>query len=657
MLTEIDQLGADWIVDEVGALSESVLKIKPSVFSEEKRYLPASVTPIPGYMRFSVNPFMREIVDCFDPDSPVREVNLMKGVQITYTTALESIIFYAAAHLKAFPMCLATAERDLATDRLENNILPMFDQSGLSEIIKSNDDTSARKSGRGRQGLQFSGGGVLRLLGANNAKKMRQASIAFMLKDELDGWPLLVGRDGDPDKLTDDRCAAYWAMRKIFRGSTPLEKITSKIYKQYKRGDQRKYMVRCKHCNYQQAIRWHTEDKDTGIIGGMVWELDDGVLIPDSVAWCCAKCGGKHFEHDKTLLLSDEHGAEWVPTARPVAPDIRSYHLPALYSPVGMQPWSKSVLEYLDAYDPVARKVKDIGKYQVFYNNVLGAPFDVVGDKVRFQQVSAHRRQQYMAGMINNTFIQTVAGGPAVFVTCQVDVQKSNLAVATMAWARDQRCFLVDYWRLEGDDCTDPNSPVWGQLRKIIDEKEYHADDGKIYRVALTLVDAGYAMDTVLNFCADYQNSVYPILGRERPAKAQTILEFGEFTTKVGTRGFRITVDHYKDRMAVVLRREWDGQNTQPQYHFNAPLDSTDAQLTELTKETRKRKTDEYGRVSYVWHRPQGADNELWDLLGYGYAAVEIAAYMICREYFELETVDWPRYWNYLEDQALFYHE
>ena len=93
-MPDIRNIGADWVVEEVDGMTDEVIHISPTQYNEENRYLPESVTSIPGYIRYDVNPFMREIVDCFDIDSPVREVNLKKGVQITYSTALESGVLY-----------------------------------------------------------------------------------------------------------------------------------------------------------------------------------------------------------------------------------------------------------------------------------------------------------------------------------------------------------------------------------------------------------------------------------------------------------------------------------------------------------------------------------------------------------------------------------
>lgn len=661
-MRSIDNIGADWVISEVEGLTDEVIHISPSQYNEENRYLPESVTSIPGFIRYDVNPFMREIVDCFDVDSPVREVNLKKGVQITYSTVLESGALYFMGHVKTLPIMYLTADKELASARIENNFLPMLAHSDLGHIIRSSDEGNSRKTGKTANHLQFEGGGYLVPFGAKNADKMRSYSICVMLKDEIDAWPDTVGKDGDPDKLSDGRCKGYWERRKIFRGSTPLIKGSSKIEKAYLRGDQRKYNVNCLSCGFAQVLRWSSLDKETGIVGGFTWELDDGILLLDSVRYLCQKCGHPHHEHDKERLFSEDHGAKWVPTARPAEPGIRSYHLPALYSPIGMAPWYSLVADYLDCYDVVNKKVKDVTLYQVFYNNVLAEPFEIMGSKIRFASVSAHRRPAYRLGQIPNNYAGIHSGSKILFLTCLVDVHKQNLAVSVMGWCRDTKPYVIDYWRFEtegsDDDCGELTSTVWGRLRELIEEKEYIADDGVKYKIAITLIDSGYSNDTVTTFCSDYASGVYPILGRNRTAKNQTIKEFAEFTTQAGTVGYRILVDHYKDRIAPVLRREWEeGAGEQKKYHFNAPVDITDKQLKELTVETRREQKDERGVSSYVWHRPGNAHNELWDLLVYGHAAVEIMAWAICIQHFKLETIDWTMFWDYIENEKLYYED
>ena len=646
-MLDLSTVGTEWLADQIDEITEAITHVDPITFNEENRYLPDSVTPIPGPMSFAINPYMRELIAACDPRSDVREVNLKKGVQITYTTLLESILLYYIAYIKTRPCMLVSVDKEAVKIRIENYILPMLAQSDLAHLIQSSDEGNSRKTGKTATHLQWKGGGFLIPGGANNADKMRSWSIMLMLKDEIDGWAQLVGKDGEPDSLTDDRCASFWNIRKIFRGSTPLIKGISKIDYQYSRGDQRHYHVLCKHCNFPQALRWATKHKDTGVVGGFMWDMDDGTLVLESVRYLCQECGGEHYEQDKTKLFAEEHGAKWVPTARPVEPGIRSYLLPAFYSPVGMQPWSRCVGAYLSAFNPETNKVRDIGKYQTFYNNVLAESFEVKGQKVGFEQVSAHRRPEYSYGEIPNTWAMTWCGSKVLFLTCQVDVHDKNLAVAVMGWTDGARCLLIDYWRFEDEDCTDISSPAWQRLRDLLEEKVYIADDGIEYRINRTFVDAGYAQDTVIQFCGRYQSGVYPILGRDRPGKNQSIKEFADWATRAGTVGYKLTVDHYKDRMGLVLRRDWvEDMGVQHEHHFNCPHDTSDIQLKELTVEVRRKKVGPGGAVTYEWHRPGNARNELWDLLGYGYACVEVRAWEICIQYLELEKFSWAEFWG-----------
>ena len=78
-MPSIEAIGSEFLYNEVDNYTDVISHITPSKYNESIRYLPESVTSIPGYIRYSVNPFMREIVDCFDINSPVREVNLKKG--------------------------------------------------------------------------------------------------------------------------------------------------------------------------------------------------------------------------------------------------------------------------------------------------------------------------------------------------------------------------------------------------------------------------------------------------------------------------------------------------------------------------------------------------------------------------------------------------
>ena len=647
----------EWLRRKISGMIHEMEKVSPSEFAERTRYLPASVTNFPGYFDYSVNPFMREIVDCFDIRSSVREVSLMKGVQVTYTTTLENVLLYFMAQVKTAPVMFMTADAELAQARVENSILPMINLSGLGHIIQSSDPNNRRKTGQTRDHIQWAGGGYMVPFGANNAAKMRMFSIMVMLKDELDGWPDTVGKDGEPDRVSDDRCSAYWERRKIFRGSTPLIKHTSKILKAYNRGDQRQYNVRCRSCAFPQALRWSGTNKETGLVYGFDWELQDGSVVLESVGYLCKNCGHKHYEHDKTKLFSEKEGAVWVPTAKAAEVGIRSYQLPAWYSPVGMQPWYKNVLSWVDAWDVERKAPKDNALLQVFYNNVMAEPYEINGDKLTFSTVSSLRRTDYRLGEVPNDHALAFCGGEIQLLTCAVDVHDKYLFVAVFGWAKGRRAYLIDYWRFEGDgkDLQDPGT--WGKLHTLITTKEYTATDGKKYTFGLTLIDAGHMYETVVSFAAQFPRVVYATVGRQTPPKTATIKEFWPFTGPTGTTVYGLSVDLYKDRWSVALRRYWDNTSEQPEGHFNAPVDTTDKQIRELTAETRREKKDKLTNkvVGAEWYRPSGAANELWDLTVYNSAALDMIAYDVCVNQFELDHIEWPQFWQYCAENAVYF--
>src|SRR5690554_6111930 len=101
----------EWLAHQFESLTTELEVLTPSAWAEQKRYLPPSVTSLPGYYRFDVAPYLREIVDCLSVDSPVREVAVMKGVQICATVGiLENAIGYFIDAIKVAPIMLATAD-------------------------------------------------------------------------------------------------------------------------------------------------------------------------------------------------------------------------------------------------------------------------------------------------------------------------------------------------------------------------------------------------------------------------------------------------------------------------------------------------------------------------------------------------------------------
>lgn len=642
-----------WLDEQFTLLTDSIEQLTPAQTAERWRYLPEALSSMPGPFRYDVTPYWEEVVNCCDPRSPVRELSILKGAQVGATVAvLENVILFYMVQIKTLPVMMVTADAGLAAQRMEKNITPMLQESNLMHLIQSIDTFSKRKTGKRNDLLEWVGGGSLTPLGSLNANKFRSNSFPIILEDEIDAYPEDVNKQGDTLNLIEARAKGYWEKRKIIRLSTPLVKGQSKIEEKFLEGDQRYYFVPCKSCGKHQRLIFQGTHDD-GEKYGLVWKMKDDRLVPGSVCYRCKYCGHAHKNSDKVWLFKR---GEWRPTAEPIEPGTRSYHLSGMYSPPGNYSWEAGVVDYLKAYDVNTSRVKDFKKFQEFYNNFLGKTFELRGDRVQFVQASSHRRIEYKYGQIPNTHAVTHCAYPITLLTMAVDVHKDNLAVAVMGWTRGKRCYLIDYWRFEGDTHDPNNADTWGRLANFIDEGTYE-DSGRLYRPALTLVDAGYNNEMVTGFCAQWSQGVLPIVGRDSPAKNQRIQEFGEFKTQLGTRGFRVMVDFYKDRWSTRLRRNWDGIETMPDEHFNAPVDTTDKQLRELTREVKREKVDKRTgrRLGFEWHRPGNAPQELWDLLIYNSAALDLICYDVCLVQFGSDHANWPGFWDYAEGNSVYF--
>jgi phage terminase large subunit GpA-like protein len=649
---DIAQLDA-WTAE----LTHEIKVMRPSAWAEEVRYLPAAATPLPGFYRFDVAPYLREILDCMDPLSPVRRISVMKAVQTCVTSGvIENSIGYYVDHVKTAPTMFITADAELTKIRMDQFIVPMLQQSGLAHLIQANDDLNSRRTGKTDKLIEWEGGGFMVPFGAQNANKMRSIPVQILWRDEIDGWPDVVGKDGDPMKLTEARTKSYEASRKIVDVSTPLIKGHSKIEREFKRGDQRRYMVRCLNCEAPQVMRFKYENRETGEVTGFVWETENGILLPDSVRYLCKECAHPHVNEDRERLVSEDN-AYWEPTAEPKERNHRSYHIPGFVSK--FQSWPSHVQAWLDAWDVESNRPRDMGQLQVFYNNTLGESFEVRGEKVRFETVSMHRRHAYNFGEIPNEHAMQHSGSPILLMVGTVDVQEDHLAVAKWGWCKDRRVYLIEYDRWMGDPTQLDDPETWGKVRDMIENRTFIADDGKRYPLAMTVIDSGFRTDTVYNFCFEYLSGVYPLKGRDTIPRNATVKEFSTFTTPLGQTALGVTVDLYKDRWSAALRRSWDGQGMQPAGMFNAPINITDKQLKELTAETKRERLDQRTgkRIGFEWYKPSSAANELWDLLIYSSAALDVVAWDFCRNQLELDAVNWPGFWDRCESDQLFFDE
>lgn len=653
MTHEIDRIGTEWIAEQARNLTHKIVQMSPVECNEGKRFLPSSETKDAGYINFDRTPYWIEILNCFDVRSDVREVWVMKSVQNAYSTILRSIVFYFAIQIKTAPMIYSNVTVDQAREIIDSAFLPMFQQSGLGHIFQSHDADNPRKRGVTKDHVQWIGGGHMIPKGGQKAHQMREIPALALLLDEIDAYP--DNPEGDPIDLFRNRTLAFDDVRKILGGCTPTIKGESRIEQQFLRGDQRVYKCRCLKCGDAQELRFSGTNKDTGKTYGLKWDYADGALDIESVRYHCKYCDNPHSEYDKIRLINKDN-AYWEPTAKPVEPGVRSYMVTGPMS--RRSKWASGIAMWLKAYDVKTGRTKSIKAMRAFYNQYLGKTFEEEGDKIPYRAVSSHRRHFYTKGQIPNRQISEYCSSEIMFLTMTVDVHKHHLNVSIWGFTQGDghgfNPWLVDYYQILNDTETGfetIDAEGWDQLRDVIDTETWISDDGKEYKLTLSLLDSRYNTDVVIEFCRQWDSGVYPSMGTERSKNSNRIEPFKESKTKSGALYYLLTVDDYKDRNAPSIRRRWRPEHgKQRPYTLNLPTDTTDDEIKELTKEYRREIDTPGARKNYKWHRPAGSKNELWDLLNYAHASVDILAWMICVKHYGAEKVDWDWFWNFCRE-------
>jgi phage terminase large subunit GpA-like protein len=320
-----------------------------------------------------------------------------------------------------------------------------------------------------------------------------------------------------------------------------------------------------------------------------------------------------------------------------------------------MQTWPAQVRKWLECWDVEKNRAKDIELLQQFYNNVLGLPFKERGEQLKLERVETHRRTLYHSGQIPNLVAKKETGGKIQLLTCTVDVHKEHLDIKVTGWCPRGCFYSIEWMKLEGE-IGDIDSEPWQILRELIENKVYKADDGRQYRIQLTLIDSQYNAELVHRFCGQYSQAVHPIRGTELPLKGKTLKEFSEFESSFGTRGFNITTTIYKDRLNMSLRQDWDGMDLQPNWHPNFPEDYPRQFFKELTIETKREEIDsKTGKsLGFRWF---GRGAHSWDLMVYSMAAHDMIAFNVCQAYLQLEQLNLPAFWKLCEDEALFWEK
>ena len=471
-----------------------------SQWADKYRKLSQRASAEPGPWRTDRTPYLRDIMDCLSPSSPVERTVFMKGAQIGGTECGNNWIGYVI-HQAQGPMMAVQPTVEMAKRNSKQRIDPLIEESEVLRALVS--DPRSRDSGNTMLSKEFPGG-VLVMTGANSAVGLRSMAARYLFLDEIDGYPGDVDGEGDPINLALARTRTF-ARRKVFMVSTPKITGMSRIEAAFEESDRRQHWLPCSVCRQYQVLKFPQ----------IRWPKGQ----PDKAVYVCEHCGQEIQNHQKQWMLAR---GQWRPNPSSNW-DGRTagFHLSSLYSPVGWFSWADAAKQFEQAQ-------KNPSLLQVFVNTVLGETWTLLGEAPDWKRLY-DRREPYKVGAVPRG---------AVFLTAGADVQRDRIEVEVVAWGRGKESWSVDYRVFEGDTS---RLAVWDKLTALLNET-YPNISGLDMPILQLAVDSGYAAMEVYEWARRQGGRVLVIKGDVRAAAilgSPSPIEVGPLGTKL-KRGVRV---------------------------------------------------------------------------------------------------------------------
>lgn len=577
------------------------LRLPPSLtvseWADQFRVLSKVASAEAGRWRTSRTPYLREIMDCLSPSSPVRKVVLRKGAQVGATELGNNWVAYQVATAGG-AMLIVQPTVEMAKRWSRQRLAPMLrDTPALAGRVK---DARSRDSGNTMLAKEYEGG-ILVITGANSAVGLRSMPAALVFADEVDAYPETVDDEGHPVELAERRAATF-PFRKVFEPSTPRVKHASRIDADFEASDQAFYYVPCPHCGTKQRL-----------------EADRLVYDPDAPDLCdsmaCIECGALMPEGRKPQMLEagewhrlDRDSGAWV-RREPDPRKAAGFHLDALYSPLGWTSWAEIAVEREAAKS-------DENRARTYQNLMLGLPYEERSDAPDWQRLY-EQRETYPIGVVP-------AG--AYVLTLGVDVQRRRIELTWWGWGPGFEGWWVDHEVIDGDTSRDE---VWQSLTEAARRRLAHAEGAAELPADLVCIDMQYETDQVKRWVESMRSRrVIAVQGSDAWG-SPTVIGWGE-TGKdgrrkgVARRGFRflrVAVSSAKLELYRRLRREpqeepppWGG----PWVHLPQVSQEVVEQLTAETVRRRKTPSKRAG-ASLEWVKTRERNEQL-DLAVYAMA-------------------------------------
>lgn len=423
------------------------------------------------YLTWKGNP--HEALD----DRKTHEVCCQKSAQVAWTTGVSGNYIGMRITHEPSPMLIIFPKEGAAKDWNREKLVPMIEATPiLSEKInlKSKSNTWGHK--------EFEGG-FLKAVGSNSASSVKSSPIPIIIIEEPDDCNQNLGGQGDSIALGKERAKSFkisLGQVKFIIGGTPTIKKFSTIEREMELSDKRVGMVQCHECLELAPLSFDNFmiPEEEGLE-----HLIFGNKNPDKAFYACPKCGCAWSFREKNRNLYREAN-HWLATAK--FNGIAGFYLNELYSKFEGSSFKILAEKYLTAL----YEFKELGKPEkliAFINSSKGEAYEYLGESKDANELEEHGKD-YQLG-------EVPFGG--VVLTCGVDVQIDRLEVLVRAWGSENRSWLVERFKIEGDP-TDSKDKCWVDLYNVL-KKKYKAGD-KYLLISSMSVDSGFSSEQIYDF-------------------------------------------------------------------------------------------------------------------------------------------------------------
>lgn len=416
--------------------------------------------------RWKTLPFQRGWMDALT-DPRTWQVSVMKAARVGWTESIKAFVGYHVDHDPSAILLIQPTEND-AKGFSKESIEPLL------RDVPDVGDKFARYTLKNTLLLKRYRGGILQIASARKPGDFRRVGRRIVAGDEVDGYPLSTGKEGDAIKLASKRADYFWN-RKLLWGSTPTIAGVSRIEQLFLDGNQQRYYVPCPKCGEFQVLQFRYFDWPKG--------------KPEAAVYLCRQCSHAIDHSHKRDMV---HAGEWRPGPHAQFTDVEappewhghaSFHIWAAYSFSPNASWGQLCTEWVAATHAGAEQL------QTVVNTMLGETWKEKGEAPEWRRLF-DRRESYAIGSCPMG---------VRFLTVGTDIQHDRIVYEVVGFGRNKESWSIDAGVIQGDTANlGPKGP-WPQLAALL-EREFPHESGTNLRVRMLAADSGDQTITVYSW-------------------------------------------------------------------------------------------------------------------------------------------------------------